>query len=472
MVYLTLSELASLIKTLIQSSLYDDYWVIAEIAQINLHYNSGHCYLDLVEKKEDIILAKMRATIWSYNFNQITVKIKALTGQNLQAGMKILMLAQVTYHGVHGLSLNIKEIDPRYTLGEMMLKRREIIERLTKEGIITRNKLLELPPVIQRIAVISAEGAAGYGDFQSRLNNNPYGYRFNYKLFQAYMQGEKAEQSVITALEKCIKQRKHFDAIVIIRGGGSIVDLHCFDSYSLAKAIALSPLPVFTGIGHEKDETVADHVANKKLITPTAVAEFLIMKSKNFEEKIDDLQHRLKIRVNEFIEREKHYLGTSAGIFLNSTWNYMKNIKVSLQNNIYDLQATALSALRAPSISIKEYEGNLRNVTEMLIMNCYQKIKDFMKVLNIYPSHIFSIQKQKLENYENRIRLLNPQNILNRGYSITYLKGRALKDTATVIKNDIINTRLSSGFIISIVEDIERETKDERKKEDDLFSSY
>jgi exodeoxyribonuclease VII large subunit len=461
MEYLTLSELSSLVKSVIQSTLPDDYWVIAEIAQLNFHSHSGHCYLDLVEKKEDTVTAKMRATIWARIFSQISVNFKALTGQDLRAGMKILMLAKVTYHEVHGLSLNIREIDPRYTLGEMMLKRREVIERLTKEGIIARNKLLELPPVIQRIAVISAEGAAGYGDFQSRVNHNPYGYRFHHRLFQAYMQGEKAEQSILSALEKCIRNRENFDAVVMIRGGGSVADLHCFDSYPMGKMIALSPLPVFTGIGHERDETVADHVANRRLITPTAVAEFLITRAKEFEDTVDDLKHRMIVRAQDIIESEKRSLSTSADSFLASARAYLKTAKVALRENIREIQAKALTALKAPSISIKGYEGNLRNAGEGLIRNNRQKLKEFIKVLSIHPAHLVSMQIQRMEAYDTRLRLLDPQNVLNRGYSITYFNGKALKNAGAVKKDDIITTRLSNGSLISIVEKVEEEETDE-----------
>lgn len=461
MEYLTLSEIASLVKSAIQSTLPDDYWVIAEIAQVNCHYTSGHCYLDLAEKKDDLVMAKMRATIWARNFSRISPNFKALTGQDLQAGMKILMLAQVTYHEVHGLSLNIREIDPRYTLGEMMLKRREIIERLTKEGIIARNKLLELPPVLQRIAVISSGTAAGYGDFVNRLDNNPFGYKFHHRLFQASMQGERAEPSILRALENCTKLRERFDAVVIIRGGGSVVDLHCFDSYPLAKAIALSPLPVFTGIGHERDETVADHVANRRLITPTAVAEFLITRSREFEESIHELQHRLVRRTTELIESEKHSLRTSADSFLTSARNYLKTAKVALRENIRELQTRALTSLRNPSVRIRECEGKLRNSTEGLLKNNLQKIKDFRKVLRVYPAHMLSMQTQKLENCETKISLLDPQNVLDRGYSITCLNGQVLKDAGTVRKDDTITTRLSSGSLTSVIETIEGDKTDD-----------
>lgn len=459
--YLTLSELSYLIKSTIQSSLTEEYWVTGEIAQINCHYNSGHCYLDLVEKQDDATTAKMRATIWASNFRQISSNFRTLTEQDLQAGLKILMLARVTYHEVHGLSLNIRDIDPRYTLGEMALKRRQIIEQLTKEGIIDKNRQLVLPPVIQNVAVISSITAAGYGDFLSRLNNNPYGYKFSRRLFQAYMQGEKAEESILRALKKCMRYKEHLDAIVIIRGGGSTVDLHSFDSYPLAKMIALSSVPVLTGIGHERDETVADRIANMRLITPTAVAEFLISKAKQFEDSIDDLRHRLITRTNTLLEGEKHYLKNLAESLSRHTRDYLKATFTTLKNNIYMLQTCTLATLRDPLVNLIAYEGRLRNASEGLIKNNYQKLKDFRKVIRVHPDHILSLQLKTLENFETKINLLDPHKVLKRGYSITYLNGKALKDIESVRKDDIINTRLFSGSIISIVESTQEDKKSE-----------
>ena len=449
---LTLGELAYLIKSTIQSSLNDEYWVAAEIAQINYNYNSGHCYLDLAEKQNDATTAKMRAAIWASNFRQINNNFRTMTGQELQSGMKILMLARVTFHEVHGLSLNIRDIDPRYTLGEMALKRRQIIERLTKEGIIEKNRQLGLPPVLQKIAVISSMSAAGYGDFQSRLNNNPYGYRFYHRLFQAHMQGEKAEESILGALKKCIALRAHFEVIVIIRGGGSIVDLHCFDSYPLAKLIALSPLPVFTGIGHERDETVIDRVANQRLITPTAVAEFLIYAAKKFEDSVDNLRQRLLIRTNTLLEREEHSVNNFAESLKRHAKHYFKTATNTLKNNIYLLQTNALAALKTPFVDLKAYEGRLKNAGNVLLKNSGRKLKDYRKVLGVHPWHMLSIQSQKIENYETKIDLLDPHNVLSRGYSITCLNGKILKGTGRVRKGDIINTRLHEGSITSIVE--------------------
>jgi exodeoxyribonuclease VII large subunit len=455
--YLTLRQLTYLIKSTIDSTLPDEYWVTAELSQINCHLNSGHCYMEIVEKLDNATAAKMRAIIWARDFRQISVNFSNSTGQELQAGMKILMLARVTYHEVHGLSLNIRNIDPSYTLGAMALERKEIIERLAREGIIDRNRSLPLPSVLQNIAVISSATAAGYGDFINRLDNNPYGYKFSHKLFQSYVQGERAEESILNALKQCKRLRNSLDAVVIIRGGGSAFDLQCFDSYLLAKGIALFPLPVFTGIGHERDETVADRVANKRLITPSAVAEVLISRAKEFEDNIDTLRHQLVIRTNSLLDREKQTLRSFTEGLSSYTKHYLTGISHRLRNTISLLHSNALTALRTPSINLKEYEGRLESAGAVVIRNNYQKLKEFTKILQVHPNHILTMQSKTLEQFKSTIKYLDPLNVFRRGYSITYLNGKALKDIATVKKADIIDTRLHDGTITSTVESTEED---------------
>src|SRR4030067_2444441 len=427
--YLTLRELTYLIKSTIDLTLPDEYWVTGEVSQINCH------------------------------LRQISVNFRNLTGKELQAGMKILMLARVTYHEVHGLSLNIRDIDPRYTLGEMALKRKEIIEKLKKEGIIDRNRSLPLPPVLQNIAVISSATAAGYGDFINRLDNNPYGYKFSHKLFQSYVQGERAEESLLNALKQCKRLRNYLDAVVIIRGGGSAFDLQCFDTYLLAKEIALFPLPVLTGIGHERDETVADRVANKRLITTTAVAEFFISRAKEFEDNIDTLRHQLVIRTNSLLDREKQTLRSFAEGLSSYTKHYLTGISHRLRNNISLLHSHALTALRTPAINLKEYEGRLESAVAVVVRNNYQNLKDFTKVLQEHVNHILKMQLTTLEHLGSTIKYLDPLNVLKRGYSITYLNGKVLRDIIAVKKADIIDTRLHDGTITSTVESIEEDKK-------------
>ena len=455
--FLTLSELSYLIKSTIHSTLSDEYRVIAEIAQINYHVNSGHCYLDLVEKQDVVIAAKIRANIWAKNYRLIGSNFRKLTGRELQSGMKILALVKITYHEVHGLSLNIIDIDPSYTLGEMALKRRQVIEQLTKEGLIDLNRKIPLPPVLQRIAVISSPGAAGYGDFLSRLDNNPYGYAFTHKLFHALVQGDKAEESIRSALRSCIKSKGMFDAVIIIRGGGSTVDLHCFDSYGLSKEIALSPLPVLTGIGHERDETVADRVAHMRLITPTAVADFLIFRSRDFEDSVDDLRQRLIFRTNTLVAAEKHLLENLLSSLLRQSRDLLRLSFQSLKHNIFALQASSLAALKIPFTHLNFCKGSLKHAAERLLASKSNAVKEYSQTLLIFPDHLIAMSRKEVEHAGAKVHLLDPVNILKRGYSITFFKGRPLKDVNTVKKPDIISTRLSNGAITSIVEDIQSE---------------
>lgn len=459
--YITLGELTNLIKTTVQSALSNDYWIIAEIAKVNYHHNSGHCYIDLVEKRGDTVIAQMKATIWARNYRKISSKFQRATGQNLTNGMKILMLAHVTYHEVYGMALNIRDIDPRYTLGEMALKRQQVIDRLVKEGIIDLNKKIIPPQIMQNIAVISSLSAAGYGDFIKKLDGNPYGYRFCHKLFQAYVQGDKAEDSIRSALMKCKRYKDIFDVVVIIRGGGSTVDLHCFDSYLLAKDIALFPLPVLTGIGHERDETVIDRVAHMRLMTPTAVAEFLISRAHVFEERIDALRQRLIIKTNTVLDREKHHMKTLKEHLMRHSTQYLKTSSLSLRNYIHLLQTQAMNSLRTPSINLKAYEGRLKGALQAVIKDKKQRLNELIQMVMIYPKHTLSMKSMTLEQLETKITLLDPVNVLKRGYSITYVKGKAIRATATVNKNDIIHTRLYDGTITSIVETIKEISNDE-----------
>ena len=302
---ITLSELNNRIKSALNYFFPGACWVIAEIADSRCD-QKGHCYLTLIEKAEDRTVAQARANIWSYEYRKLMQKFEKSTGEPLKAGMKVLFLAAVNFHEVFGLSLNIRDIDPTYTMGEMARKRKEVLERLRKEGLLDRNKALKLPLVPQRIAIISSAGAAGYGDFMNHITNNAFGYRFQCKLFSAIMQGAAAEQSIISALREVRAHRDLFDVVIIIRGGGSQVDLHCFDGYDIAASVATCVLPVLTGIGHERDDTVVDMVAHTRLKTPTATAEFLISGIRAFEERIQEAQRKL-VRYCERALRDERY---------------------------------------------------------------------------------------------------------------------------------------------------------------------
>ena len=303
MEHFSLFELNKLINEVLVKNLEPSYWIVAEIGEMR-HNRNGHCYLELVEKEDDKIKAKSRATIWSYTYRNLSGWFEAITGESLKPGMKILCNATIQFHEVYGFSLNIKDIDAQYTLGERAKRKQDIIAKLQDDGIFDMNKELELPTVPQKIAVISSETAAGYGDFMDHLVNNEYAYSFDIQLFNSTMQGDQAEASIVDSMHQVFGRIDDFDLLVIIRGGGASLDLDCFDSYDIGSHIAQFPIPVITGIGHERDETIADLVAHTKIKTPTAVAEFIISGTRNFELQLDEHFSILANKLNHSIEEE------------------------------------------------------------------------------------------------------------------------------------------------------------------------
>ncbi|MBF0558209.1 MAG: exodeoxyribonuclease VII large subunit [Nitrospirae bacterium] len=401
----SLYELNTAIKSAISAVFPEACWVTAEIAELKCNQR-GHCYLELVEKMDDKTIAQSKATIWAYEYRKLINKFQSATNETLRPGMKIMFLAAVNYHEVYGLSLNIRDIDPAYTLGEMALKRKEVIERLRKEGLLDMNKNLRLPTVPQRIAVISSPTAAGHGDFFNQLDTNPYGYKFMHILFPVVVQGPDAGGSIIAALLKVRKYRHLFDVVVIIRGGGSAVDLSCFDAYELAAQIASCPLPVITGIGHEKDDTVADIVAHTRMKTPTAVAEFLISGLRSFEDGINDLRRRVK--------------------------TYSEKLLLDLN---YRLNSLARHLAYIPGRAVSSRLNKLLLLQSRTINSAKQRLQK--------GSHA-------LDTMEQALRLLDPANVLKRGYSITSHNGKPLKDSSAVGEGEVIETTLFKGSIVSI----------------------
>jgi exodeoxyribonuclease VII large subunit len=430
----TLSELNAAINEALELSFPETLWVVAEISEIRCN-TKGHCYLELVEREDEETTAQIRANIWARTFSSIASRFKKATGESLRQGMKVLLQVNVTFHKVYGLSLNIKDIDPTYSLGEMARKKREVIERLTKEGLINLNKQIPLSLVPQRIAVISSSTAAGYGDFVHHLDDNPYGYKIFHTLHQSLMQGQEAGASIISAIKEIHKNVKRYDAVVIIRGGGSQIDLSCFDTYGLAAEVAKFPLSVITGIGHERDDTVVDTVAHTKLKTPTAVAEFLIATMTSFEERVIDAQTILIHRVKELIGNEDHRLQYLAQHFKHMVKDRftgeMKRIEIGLHKLIHGNAQIVDSHNNRLKLNMSRIAGGL----------------------NI----LFQQQENRVTHCGQAIRLLDPVNVLKRGYSITYLNDKTIRDGADVQEGAIIRTRIYKGSIKSKVEAVDVE---------------
>lgn len=405
---LSLYDLNALVKRSIRNCLPDTYWVQAELSDVRSNY-SGHCYLEFVQKdaRGNNLVAKARGTIWSNVYKMLKPYFEQETGQAFASGIKVLVNVSVDFHELYGYSLTVLDIDPTYTVGDMTRRRREILRQLEEEGVIGMNKELPMPMLPQRIAVISSATAAGYGDFSDQLANNPRGFYFHTELFPAIMQGDRVEESILMALDAVNARREEFDALVIIRGGGATSDLSGFDTYLLAASCAQFPLPIVTGIGHERDDTVIDSVAHTRVKTPTAAAEFLIARASMCADRLDDLSARM----HESVRRRL-------------MWEYrrMESLKQRIPGAAYKRIADAKYGL----LSAK-------------------------RDMEMAARRLLASKAHRLELLGQRIADSSPEKLLARGYSITMKDGKAVKDASALHSGDRIVTRLHRGEVESVV---------------------
>lgn len=449
----SLYQLNQQIKQQLSETFGQPQWVIAEISELNTN-RSGHCYLELIEKSadNDQVIAKARATIWAFTYRMLKPYFETTTGQVLTRGLKVLVKASVEFHEVFGLSLNIVDIDPVYTMGDMARRRREIILMLQEEGIAGMNKEIEMPAVPQRIAIISSPSAAGYGDFINQLNDNPRGYKIYHHLFPALMQGKDAENSIIGALEQIYEYEDFFDAVTIIRGGGSTSDLLCFDGYELAANVAQFPIPVFTGIGHERDETVVDLVAHTKLKTPTAVAEFIINTIDIFNNELSLLQEAIVSKTKSYLDGKWRHLDTLPLRMMTTTQAHLNK-----QNRcLIRVHNRAHNGARQMLASHKHHLSHLveqSSYASSKYLNKKHQHLDFVKnTLSLELKAYFRNQKQRIALLEKTTFLLNPFEILKKGYTITALNGKIMKSISQLNSGDLITTHFNDGDVKSRVE--------------------
>jgi exodeoxyribonuclease VII large subunit len=387
--------------------------------------------MELVEKNEanKQIAARMRAAIWSSTFARLKPFFEHETGQPFASGIRILVRASVEYHELYGFSLNIVDVDPSYTVGDLARRRMEIIRQLQAEGILTMNKELRLPTLPSRIAVITSASAAGYGDFIRQLEDNPARFAFHCKLFAAVMQGDKSEDSIIAALEKVFRHAHSFDLVVIIRGGGAASELSCFDSYRLAANCAQFPLPIVTGIGHERDETVLDLVAHTRMKTPTAVAEFLISRMSNAAQSLAELERQLGTIAVNCLNNEDRLLQSLATRLPLAVLRKMEQQRVFLRNTTAQLPVGAINAVNRNATGITRLQNSM-------IQAMQQK--------HAAGIHFVEITEQFL-------RMASPDYTLRRGYSITMKNGAIVKNAAALAPDDQIVTRFADGEVRSKV---------------------
>lgn len=448
----SLTELQLIIRDSLYLALPDMYWVIAEISELKENY-AGHCYLELIEKHPDEknVRARVKAIIWSNRYRFLKAFFENATGESLREGLKILVKTKVEYHELYGLSLVISDIDPAFTIGEMAMKRQFVIKRLEQEGVFSMNKELKFPTVPQRIAIISSKNAAGYSDFINQLKGNSFGYVFYTVLIETSMQGTETEQGVISALDKIALNSQLFDLVVIIRGGGSQSDLNWFDSYNISYHITQFSLPVITGIGHDKDISVTDMVANRSLKTPTAVADFLIDSVANEENHIIEISSEIIGSSRIIIEKNRNRIETSGVKLFPLARIMMSDIKDLLSGKIieiinigkeYTLKAGFIPAnqeLRLSS-SVKSFSSAKEVVLTRNRQNLFNSTINFLNMNNL-----------RLTGFINTLNLLKPENVLQRGYSVTSINGRILKGSDRVKIDDLIDTQLYEGTLKSIV---------------------
>ena len=449
---ISLYELNNLIKGVLTDSLPEMFWIRAETSDVRVNQN-GHCYLEFIEKdnKGRTLIAKARAMIWSNTFFMLKAYFESATKQSFSSGLKVLVRVSVEFHELYGFSLTVDDIDPSYTLGDQALNRAAIIKQLEAEGVLYLNKELELPVPANRIAVISSPTAAGYEDFLDQLNRNSYGFAFYPKLFPAIMQGDRAEESIISALERIYAYQEHFDVVVIIRGGGATSDLSSFDSYLLAASCAQFPLPIITGIGHERDDTVLDIVAHTRAKTPTAVAEFLIDNIADTALELDELAHGIIAFVQQRLQDEVVKLS----VFETKNTFVLKGWQKEQENVLFSAKAVLSRGMQR---IIKENSNKFVQVEDIIKKHLLQNEKDSLNKLNLIEStlkktvqQLYKDQSVKLDMYEKHLQLSSPENILKKGYTLTMMNGKVIKHTNAVRSGDKVITRFSDGEIESIV---------------------
>ena len=435
--HITLYELNSLLREVIECEMSNEYWVEAELSECR--ESRGHCYMELIQKDEQNAtpIAKASAKCWASKWMIIRPYFERTTGQQLHAGMKVLLKVHAQFHEAYGFSWIVTDIDPTYTLGDMARKRQEIIRQLKEEGIFDLQKELQLPLFCQRIAVISSETAAGYGDFCNQLADNPYGFQFQTQLFPAIMQGDGVEQSIINALEQIftrseecgVRSENSFDAVVIIRGGGATSDMSGFDTLALAENVANFPIPIITGIGHDRDESILDMVSHTRVKTPTAAAALLIDHLKAVVDALDDAQDRLIHYCNSRL----YTLNAQLTTLSEALPRLFSIVKTRHEARIEALHSRLVAAVR---------QGIITNQS---------KINTIEERLPILTDRRLMTEKHRLQLIEEKAKSLDPTLLLKRGYSMTMKDGKIIRDAATLHPGDEIETRLANGTVRSTV---------------------
>lgn len=426
---LSLYELNSIVASVIDIDMQGDYWVVAEISE--LREVRGHCYMELVEKDElsNTLIAKASAKCWASRWSMLRPMFARITGQRLHAGMKVMLSVHAQFHAAYGFSWIVSDINPEYTMGDLARRRQQIVAQLKAEGVFDLQRELTLPLFAQRIAVVSSDGAAGYGDFCRQLHDNSAHYIYKVELFAATMQGEAVEQNVIAALNRIYSRHDSFDVVVIIRGGGATSDLSGFDTLALAENVANFPLPVITGIGHDRDESILDMVAHTRVKTPTAAAQLLV----------DNL-----VRTESMIDAARQSI-------VDSTQRRMQHERVRVESLSARIPMM-FSLVKTKEVArVDMLSRRIEAATQRRIATALMQIDNLQAKLQSAVNRQLVDARHRLQLIEQRVEAVNPERLLQRGYSITTYNGRAVRNATELPEGAVVETRVEKGKFTSVV---------------------
>jgi len=480
---LSLFEVTTDIRKVLSEKYKNSFWVKAEMNKLNHYSQSGHCYPELVEKKDGKIIAQIKSNLWREDYQSANQKFLKVLHEPLKDGVKILFLAKVQFDPLYGLSLRILDIDPSYTLGDLEREKQETIDQMKKEGIFNSNKIIPISQLPQRIAIISVETSKGYVDFLHVLNNNPRNYHFFHYLFPSLLQGDNAIDSIIKQLNRIKKVKDHFDVVAIVRGGGGDIGLSCYNNYRLAKEVALFPIPVITGIGHATNETVVEMISFSNAITPTKIAEFLIRKFNEFYEPVRDAEEIIVRCSTEILQQQKSIFQSEIKLFRSVTENVLlgNGAQLKSSSNILRYKSTFIvkaenSNLSSTQIDLRKniigfHETNRQRIKQLVLNfrkdtlgQIQQSRFRLLQFKDALPEKVFSFARtetDRLNSIKKNVMNLSPENILKRGFSITLKNGKAVKSIENVIAGDCIETVVADGIINSEVKSAKKANDDE-----------
>ena len=447
----TLQQVVRSIKKTLEDRYTQNYWVKAEMHKLN-RYPSGHAFPELVQKDDNKIVAQITGTIWKQQLERINTKFIEVVKEPLREGTTLLLLVKINYSETFGLGLQILDIDPSFSLGELQKQREETLRKLAKEGLLNLNQKLHFPLLPKRVAIISADSSKGLSDFLQVLQENEKSYFIFTHLFNAYLQGDVAVQSIISALKKIKRVKDHFDIVIIVRGGGAEVGMTCYNNYDLCKAIAEFPLPVLTGIGHSTNLNVAEMVSFRNEITPTKLAEFLLQTFREFEQETKRLNREMIAHSLQIIDKTKQDFNGQVRIFKHASLRFTDSLKNELNQQIIELKNTTRYFLKNENDAVLSLKNDYRIVTKEIITAERNTLSLISKPIKGSLLHFFERKESDLEQLEKTVNILNPSNVLQRGYSLTLLNGKILSTKNKPKKGDLIESKTNSLTLFSRVE--------------------